>query len=103
MARENDELLLIDCTEHCEHNRCHSPCRNERAKESHRKCRIPIGVAIQYNVGQMGANIVAGDAAAAIVHYRMNANATEVRMPEIGRSVIHTEAVELIEQLLICL
>ena len=26
----------------------------------------------------------------------MNSNETEVRMPEIGRSVIHTEAVELI-------
>jgi hypothetical protein len=28
----------------------------------------------------------------------MNSNDTEVRMPEIGRTIIHTEGVELIEQ-----
>ncbi len=30
--------------------------------------------------------------------FRMNSNETAIRMPEIGRSVIHTEGVELIQQ-----
>jgi hypothetical protein len=40
-------------------------------------------------------NIVRLNAAASITHYRMNSNETEVSMPEIGRSIIHTEGVEL--------
>ncbi len=40
--------------------------------------------------------IVPGDADASILKFRMDSNETAVRMPEIGRSVIHTDAVQLI-------
>lgn len=60
------------------------------------ECKKPI--AAGGGSGGLDYDIVPGDAAGSILHYRMNSNDTEVRMPEIGRSVIHTEAVELIEQ-----
>jgi parallel beta-helix repeat protein len=42
-------------------------------------------------------DIVPGDADASILAFRMDSNAPEVRMPEIGRSIIHAEGVELIQ------
>ena len=40
--------------------------------------------------------IVPGDADASILAFRMDSNESAVRMPEIGRSIIHTEGVALI-------
>lgn len=39
-----------------------------------------------------------GNANSSILLYRMNSSAVDVRMPEIGRSVIHDEGVNLIEE-----
>ena len=37
-----------------------------------------------------------GSAEESILHYRINSSELEVRMPELGRELIHTEGVELI-------
>lgn len=58
------------------------------------KCKPPV--AAGDGAGDLDYDIVPGDADASITHFRMNSNETGVRMPEIGRSVIHTEGVELI-------
>jgi uncharacterized repeat protein (TIGR03806 family) len=60
------------------------------------ECKKPV--AAGGGGGGLDYDIVPGDAAASITHFRMNSNDTEVRMPEIGRTIIHTEGVELIEQ-----
>jgi hypothetical protein len=60
------------------------------------ECKKPV--AAGGGGGGLDYDIVPGDAAASITHYRMNSNDTEVRMREIGRTIIHTEGVELIEQ-----
>ncbi|MCB1690429.1 MAG: right-handed parallel beta-helix repeat-containing protein [Halioglobus sp.] len=60
------------------------------------ECKKPV--AAGGGGGGLDYDIVPGDAAASILHYRMDSNDTEVRMPEIGRTVIHTEAVALIEE-----
>jgi uncharacterized repeat protein (TIGR03806 family) len=60
------------------------------------ECKKPV--AAGGGGGGLDYDIVPGDAAASITHFRMDSNDTEVRMPEIGRSIIHTEGVELIKQ-----
>jgi uncharacterized repeat protein (TIGR03806 family) len=51
-------------------------------------CKKPI--AAGGGGGGLDYDIVPGDADASILHYRMNSNEPEARMPEIGRSIIHT-------------
>lgn len=58
------------------------------------KCKPPV--AAGDGAGDLDYDIVPGDADTSIMHYRMNSKETKVRMPEIGRSIIHTEGVELI-------
>lgn len=60
------------------------------------ECKSPVAAGA--GSGNLDYDVVPGDAESSIMHYRMNSNETEVRMPEIGRSVIHTEGVELIAQ-----
>jgi parallel beta-helix repeat protein len=60
------------------------------------ECKPPV--AAGGGAGDLDYDIVPGDASASIMHYRMDSNETAVRMPEIGRSIIHTEGVELISQ-----
>jgi parallel beta-helix repeat protein len=60
------------------------------------ECKRPV--AAGGGGGGLDYDIVPGAATASILHFRMDSNETEVRMPEVGRSIIHTEAVELIEQ-----
>jgi parallel beta-helix repeat protein len=59
-------------------------------------CKPPV--AAGDGAGNLHYDIVPGDADASITHFRMNSNETAVRMPEIGRSIIHTEGVELIRE-----
>jgi parallel beta-helix repeat protein len=58
------------------------------------KCKPPV--AAGGGAGDLDYDIVPGDADASILHFRMDSNETAVRMPEIGRSIIHTEGVQLI-------
>jgi hypothetical protein len=46
--------------------------------------------------GDLDFDIVPGDAAASIMDFRMDSNEPEVRMPEIGRTIIHTEGVQVV-------
>jgi parallel beta-helix repeat protein len=57
-------------------------------------CKPPV--AAGGGAGNLHYDIVPGNADASITHFRMNSNETEIRMPEIGRSIIHTEGVQLI-------
>ncbi len=48
--------------------------------------------------GGLNYDIVPGNAAESILVFRMASNDLEVRMPEIGRSIVHPEGVELIAE-----
>lgn len=58
------------------------------------ECKPPV--AAGEGAGDLGYVIVPGDAAASIMDFRMDSNEPEIRMPEIGRSIIHTEGVNLL-------
>ncbi len=47
--------------------------------------------------GKFPTDIIPGSADSSFLYIRMNSNETEVAMPEIGRTIIHTEGVQLIE------
>lgn len=57
-------------------------------------CKQPV--AAGSGSGGLKHDIVPGDPEASITWYRMNSNEPDVRMPEIGRSIIHEEGVALI-------
>jgi parallel beta-helix repeat protein len=58
------------------------------------ECKPPI--AAGDGSGGLKYGIVPGNADASILHFRMTSNAPEIRMPESGRSVMHSEGVQLI-------
>jgi parallel beta-helix repeat protein len=58
------------------------------------ECKPPV--AAGEGAGDLDYDIVPGNAAASIMDFRMDSNEPQVRMPEIGRSIIHTEGVQLI-------
>lgn len=58
------------------------------------ECKPPV--AAGDGAGDMAYAIVPGDADASIVPFRMDSNELDIAMPEIGRSIIHTEGVALI-------
>jgi len=60
------------------------------------KCKPPV--AAGEGSGGLDFVIVPGDAAASIMDFRMDSSKPGVRMPEIGRSIIHTEGVQLIRE-----
>lgn len=60
------------------------------------ECKPPV--AAGPGTGNLGYDIVPGSSEESILVFRMDSNALEVRMPEIGRSIIHPEGVELIAQ-----
>ena len=55
------------------------------------------GPVIRADPGDLRYAIVPGDADASILPFRMDSNELDIAMPEIGRSIIHTEGVELIK------
>ncbi|ROS04596.1 parallel beta-helix repeat protein [Sinobacterium caligoides] len=59
-------------------------------------CKMPI--AAGHSSGNLNHDIVPGDAEQSIMTYRMHSNDPSVKMPELGRSVVHQKGVELIEQ-----
>ena len=59
-------------------------------------CKQPV--AAGSGSGGLKNDIVPGDADASITAYRMNSNEPDVRMPEIGRSIVHDEGVALIRE-----
>ncbi|MEZ5573914.1 MAG: SO2930 family diheme c-type cytochrome [Halioglobus sp.] len=59
-------------------------------------CKTPVAAGA--GSGGLQYDIVPGDADQSILPYRMNSNAADVRMPEIGRSIVHDEGVALIRE-----
>jgi uncharacterized repeat protein (TIGR03806 family) len=59
-------------------------------------CKPPV--AAGDGAGNLDYDIVPGNPDESILHFRMDSNEPAVRMPEIGRSVIHREGVALIRQ-----
>jgi len=60
------------------------------------ECKTPV--AAGGGSGGLSYDIVPGSAAESILVFRMASNELEERMPEIGRSIVHTEGVELVAQ-----
>lgn len=58
-------------------------------------CKPPV--AAGRGSGELSHIIVPGDAKASILSYRIHATEIDVRMPELGRSVVHTEGAILID------
>ncbi|MDH4039591.1 MAG: hypothetical protein OEV88_02970, partial [Gammaproteobacteria bacterium] len=86
---------------------CHSPAGAAKTSGLFLEYFRPFGTAVGEckppvaaggGAGDLDYDIVPGNAAESIMHFRMDSNETAVRMPEIGRSIIHTEGVELIAQ-----
>jgi parallel beta-helix repeat protein len=59
-------------------------------------CKTPVAAGA--GSGGLKHAIEPGDAAASITTFRMDSNEPDVRMPEIGRSVIHEEGVALVRE-----
>ena len=58
------------------------------------ECKPPVAAGA--GAGDLDYDIVPGHADESIMDFRMDSNEPGVRMPEIGRSIIHTEGVQLI-------
>ena len=59
-------------------------------------CKTPVAAGA--GSGGLQYDIVPGNAAESIFDYRMDSNEPDVRMPEIGRTLIHTEGVALVRE-----
>ena len=59
-------------------------------------CKTPV--AAGSGSGGLNHDIVPGDADKSILAYRMDSNEPDVRMPEIGRTMVHAEGVELVRE-----
>ena len=57
-------------------------------------CKVPV--AAGRGSGNLSYDIVPGNPAKSIIHYRMASDEIDIMMPEIGRSVIHYEGLDLI-------
>jgi len=64
--------------------------------ENYGICKTPV--AAGSGSGGFQYSIVPGDSSTSIMSYRMDSNEPDVRMPEIGRTLIHTEGVALINE-----
>ncbi|MFK8020509.1 MAG: SO2930 family diheme c-type cytochrome [Pseudomonadales bacterium] len=58
------------------------------------ECKTPI--AAGDGAGNLDYSIVPGDSSQSIMSFRMNSNEPDVRMPEIGRTIIHAEGLALV-------
>jgi hypothetical protein len=58
------------------------------------ECKTPVAAGA--GAGDLEYDIVPGHAELSIMDFRMDSNEPQVQMPEIGRSIIHTEGVQLI-------
>jgi parallel beta-helix repeat protein len=59
-------------------------------------CKTPVAAGA--GSGGLSYTIVRGDPDASIMVYRMDSNDSDVAMPEVGRTVIHTEGVALVSE-----
>jgi uncharacterized repeat protein (TIGR03806 family) len=59
-------------------------------------CKVPVSAGL--GSGNLRFDLVGGNPAQSILYYRMNSSEPKVMMPELGRTVIHREGLELIGQ-----
>ena len=99
LAERARAYLDVNCA-HC-HN-AEGPANNtglflEYEQEEAFRLGVKKGpVSAAQGSGDLRYNIVPGNADASIMVYRMNSAETGIAMPELGRSLVHTEGVELI-------
>ncbi|WP_202980293.1 SO2930 family diheme c-type cytochrome [Marinobacter fonticola] len=65
----------------------------ETDPRKHGVCKKPVA----YGGGSLSYDVVPGDAANSILHFRMASNQPGDKMPEIGRTIVHDEGLALIE------
>ena len=98
-----DERALAYLNMHCGH--CHNPNGaadtsallldgSHRLKVHLGVCKTPV--AAGGGASDMLYSIVPGDPARSILHYRMQSIAPDEMMPELGRSLVHQEGIDLI-------
>jgi uncharacterized repeat protein (TIGR03806 family) len=59
-------------------------------------CKVPVSAGL--GSGNLRFDLVGGNPEESILYYRMNSTVPKIMMPELGRTVIHREALELIGQ-----
>lgn len=92
--------LDINCA-HCHAESGHCDYRPIRLAFHETESEVNQGVCVeaQQTFNSTQRFIVAkGSALRSVMHYRMNTNDEAARMPLMGRTVIHTEAIQMIEQ-----
>lgn len=62
-------------------------------KQKHGVCKTPIA----YDQGEMTYDVVPGDAANSILHFRMDTTNNQDSMPRLGRGLVHKEGVAVVE------
>lgn len=90
----------INCA-HCHKSNSHCDYRSMRFafNESSNPQNMGICVTPDENINSILTYIVAPtNTERSVMHYRMNTTSEEIRMPIVGRTMIHQEGVELIEQ-----
>jgi uncharacterized repeat protein (TIGR03806 family) len=92
--------LDINCA-HCHSEETHCAYRPLRLDFSDTSDYTNIGVCVDpdTDLGQdLGHIIEPGDARSSVLHFRVNSTEPSMRMPLLGRTLLHTEGVSLIEQ-----
>ena len=92
--------LAINCV-HCHHALIGAADTSGLFLEYYRALNVKVGeckppVASSDGSGDLKYDIVHGDAAASILHYRMDSAEPEVQIPEVDRTIIHAEGLQLI-------
>ena len=92
--------LAINCV-HCHHALIGAADTSGLFLEYYRALNVKVGeckppVASGHGSGDLKYDIVPGDAAASILHNRMDSAEPEVQIPEVDRTIIHAEGLQLI-------
>ncbi|NNE31768.1 MAG: hypothetical protein HKN40_05310 [Winogradskyella sp.] len=92
--------LDINCA-HCHSEETHCAYRPLRLDYNPTESLINLGVCVapETDLGEeLGDIIEPGDARNSVLHFRLNTTEQSIRMPLLGRAVIHAEGVSLIEE-----
>jgi uncharacterized repeat protein (TIGR03806 family) len=92
--------LDINCA-HCHSEETHCSYRPLRLDFADTEVLSNMGVCIDPDTdlgGDLGHIIEPGDSRSSVLHFRMNSTDPSVRMPLIGRDIVHSEGVSLIEE-----
>lgn len=104
-AEDLDERARAYLDINCAH--CHSEAGMARTSQlfleywrefdvSYGRCKPPVAAGA--GAGNLDYDIVPGSSADSILAFRMASNELDIRMPELGRTIVHDEAVALINE-----